>query len=114
MAIRIGIDLGSLSVKAALFSRDPADAPFFERHSGHPLFQSVRRVIAPGSPASWLAVTRYARIAGSPVKETRALLEQLISLMDGSSVGDVAGTGTGAALLNAAFGVSRQNEFRAL
>jgi len=114
MAIHIGIDLGSLSVKAALFSRDAEDAPFFERHAGHPIFQSVRRIDTSAGPAWYLAVTRYARIAGSPVKETRALLEQLLALTNGSKVGEVAGTGTGAALLNAAFGVSRQNEFRAL
>jgi predicted CoA-substrate-specific enzyme activase len=114
MAVHIGIDLGSLSVKGALVSRDPADAPFFEHHTGHPLFQSVRQIETPNGASAWLAVTRYARIAGSPVKETRTLLEQLLALMDGTPLGRVAGTGTGAALLNAAFGVSRQNEFRAL
>ena len=114
MAVHIGIDLGSLSVKGALVSRDATDAPFFERHARHPLFQSVRRIDAPGNPGTWVAVTRYARIAGSPIKETRALLEQLLALFDGAPLGQVAGTGTGAALLATSFGVSRQNEFRSL
>ena len=114
MAVHIGIDLGSLSVKGALVSREPADAPFFERAAADPLFQSVRRLDAPGGAGAWVAVTRYARIAGSPVRETRTLLEQLLALLDGTPLGVVAGTGTGAGLLNAAFGVNRQNEFRAL
>ncbi|MBP1595956.1 MAG: CoA-substrate-specific enzyme activase [Acidobacteria bacterium] len=114
MAIHIGIDLGSVSVKAALFSRDAGDAPFFERHASHPLFQSVRRLTAPAQGSSWLAVTRYARIAGNPLKQTRELLENLVSLVDRSSLGEVAGTGRGAKLLQSEFGMGNQNEFRAL
>jgi predicted CoA-substrate-specific enzyme activase len=114
MAIFIGIDLGSVSVKAALFSRDPADAPFFLKHSTDPRFQSVRNLVTPSGEESWFAVTRYARIAGNPLKQTRDLLEDLVALMDRSRLGAVAGTGRGVNLLNSEFGVSKQNEFRAL
>ena len=72
------MDLGSVSVKAALYSRDRADAPFFEQNSSHPLFQSVRRLSTPGHEECWLAVTRYARIAGNPLQQTRSLLEKLM------------------------------------
>jgi predicted CoA-substrate-specific enzyme activase len=114
MSIFIGIDLGSISVKAALFSRGDADAHFFKRHSANPLFQSVRRLATPAGDACWLAVTRYARIAGNPSQQTRDLIEKLIALIDCSALGEVAGTGRGAHLLNSEFGVSKQNEFRAL
>jgi predicted CoA-substrate-specific enzyme activase len=114
MAIYIGIDLGSVSVKAALFSSDPADTPFFEKHSTNPLFQSVRRLTAPARGDCWLAMTRYARIAGNPIKQTRDLLENLVALIDRSALGGVAGTGRGAKLLQSGFNVSKQNEFRAL
>lgn len=114
MAIFIGIDLGSVSVKAALFSRDAADAPFFKNHSSHPLFQSVRQLTTPAQEDCWLAITRYARISGNPVQETRALLESLVGLVGRSALGEVAGTGRGAKLLSSEFDVSKQNEFRAL
>ncbi len=114
MAIHIGIDLGSVSVKAALFSRDPADTPFFEKHSRHPLFQSVRRLETDTNGGCWLAVTRYARIAGNPAKQTRELLENLVALVERSALGEVAGTGRGAKLLYSEFDVTVQNEFRAL
>jgi predicted CoA-substrate-specific enzyme activase len=114
MSIFIGIDLGSVSVKAALFSRAVADAPFFERHLSNPMFQSVRRLTIPAHEDCWLAVTRYSRIAGNPLQQTKDLLEKLVALIDRSALGDVAGTGRGAQLLNLEFDVSKQNEFRAL
>jgi len=128
MPIHIGVDLGSISVQAALFSRDRDAGPYFERWQGNPLFQSVRRVPCLDSARhglsavegpnghdedAWLAVTRYARIAGSPMAETRALLESLLALFDRSQLGRVCGTGRGAVLLKE-FGVTRENEFRAL
>ena len=71
----------------------------FSKHSSHPLFQSVRRVNRLAAEDCWLAVTRYARIAGNPVQETRDLLESLVTLVDRSALAEVAGTGTGAKLL---------------
>lgn len=42
MTIRVGIDLGSISLKAALFSRDPQDAACFERQE-HGLLETPGR-----------------------------------------------------------------------
>jgi predicted CoA-substrate-specific enzyme activase len=114
MSVFVGIDLGSVSVKAALFSRDPADASFFEKQLANPLFQSVRRIAAPAQGECWLAVTRYARIAGNPLQQTKALLEKLVALIGRSALGQVAGTGRGAHLLKSEYDVAKQNEFRAL
>jgi predicted CoA-substrate-specific enzyme activase len=118
MPIHIGVDVGSVSVQAALFSRDRDAGQLFERWQGTPLFQSIRRVprldsARHGDEDGWLAVTRYARIAGGPLAETRALLEGLLALFDRAQLGRVCGTGRGAVLLKE-FGVRRENEFRAL
>jgi hypothetical protein len=114
MGINIGIDLGSISVKAALFSKDPADVPFFEQHAGHRLFNLVRRLPTGSSGYCWVATTQYSRIAGSPIGQTRGLLEQLLALIDRDSLGGVAVTGRGAALVAEEFGLTPENEFRAL
>src|SRR5512136_123710 len=114
MAMQVGIDLGSVSVKAALFSRDSADAPFFERQGASPVFHSVRRVADPRGGDCWLATTRYARIAGSPLAQARTLIETLLALVEPASLGGLTSTGSGSALLRNEFGIDRQNEFRAL
>ncbi len=114
MAIYIGIDLGSVSVKAALISHDPGDARFFETNAANPIFQSVRRVARVAAEDCWVAVTRYARIAGNPIQQTRNLLESLVALVDRAALADVAGTGQGAKLLQSEFAIATQNEFRSL
>ena len=115
MAIHIGIDLGSVSVKAALFSCDPEDAVFFEENASNPFFQKIKRWSAADCKAeNFLAVTRYHRIAGNPLRQTRLLLEELIRLIGPAGLGRVAGTGCGGSLLKNQLGVPVQNEFRAL
>ncbi|MFB3852281.1 MAG: acyl-CoA dehydratase activase [Vicinamibacterales bacterium] len=114
MAIHIGIDLGSASVKAALFTRDPAMAAAFERHAASQHLQWTGRLAdAVGRPC-WLAVTRYARIQGSPLRQARSLLDELVSMFGQDAIAGVAATGTGATLLQQVYGVARQNEFRAI
>ncbi len=113
MAINIGIDLGSISVKAALFSRDPADAEFFEKLASHSMFDSVRTASGAEGPCRF-AVTRYARIAGSPLKQARALVESLLALIEPSGLAEITSTGRGAKLLAQELGIGTQNEFRAL
>jgi len=114
MAISIGIDLGSVSLKAALFSRDSEDARFFEDHSADPIFESVRHLKDARGDDCWLAITRYARIAGNPLQQTRALLDKLVGLIEGKALASVTGTGSGAALMGQEFGIPRQNDFRVL
>ncbi|HUU29552.1 MAG TPA: acyl-CoA dehydratase activase [archaeon] len=115
MAIHIGVDLGSISVKAALFSIDPADTSFFQNNADNPVFQVVKHLKHPATGrVCWLAVTRYQRIAGNPMKQTKALLDQLIGLIEPSSEGHLAATGSGVLLLKKMLGLSPQNEFRAL
>ena len=115
MAIHIGIDLGSVSVKAALYSSEGSDSPFFEGIASHPAFQTVKRRKHPATGSDcWLAITRYARIAGNPIKQARAILKELVGLIDPSALGEITATGSGAALLKSEFGITTQNEFAAL
>ncbi len=115
MAIHIGIDLGSVSVKAALYSSERSDTPFFEKISANPTFQTVKRLKHPATGAEcWLAVTKYARIAGNPIKQARSLLKELVCLIDRAALGEITATGSGAALLKYEFGVTTQNEFAVL
>jgi predicted CoA-substrate-specific enzyme activase len=115
MAIHIGLDLGSISVKAALFSNNPEDAGFFEKNAKNPVFQQIKQWSEPaGAGDCFLAVTGYHRIAGNPLNQARALLEELIRLVGSESLGQVAGTGSGANLLKNQLKVPSQNEFRAL
>ncbi len=114
MAINIGIDLGSISVKAALLSCDPADAGFFERHASDPIFYTVRTV-RDGQGKDWrMALTRYARIAGNPMRQARALLDDLMGRVGAGALGEITSTGRGARLLAQDLGITTQNEFRAL
>ncbi len=115
MAIHIGVDLGAISVKAALYSDDPGDTAFFEKVQGDPLLPVVRLLRHPGDGREVrVAVSAYQRIAGNPLRQTRGLLEQLIGLMEGWQVGRLAVTGSGGALLKNNLGLNTQNEFRAL
>ncbi|MFC1544801.1 acyl-CoA dehydratase activase [Gemmatimonadota bacterium] len=115
MAINIGIDLGSISVKAALFSVDKNDEGFFSSLAGNSLFQQVETVVHPGNgTVCHLAVTSYARIQGNPIQQAKGLLEKLVELTGRDNLGEVAATGSGAAFLKQEFGVSNQNEFACL
>ena len=115
MAIHIGLDLGSVSVKAALFSSDSEDAGFFEANASNPFFQKIKRFSAPNANGEYfLAITRYHRIAGNPLKQTKALLDELIRLVGPIGLGRVTCTGSGTSLLKNQLGIPAQNEFRAL
>jgi predicted CoA-substrate-specific enzyme activase len=115
MSINIGIDLGSISVKAALYSTDKNDGEFFGSLKDNPLFQRVETLNHPGSgKLCHLAVTKYARIAGNPMQQARKLLEQLEGLVSREKLGEVAATGSGSALLKQEYGTANQNEFACL
>jgi predicted CoA-substrate-specific enzyme activase len=120
MAIHVGVDVGTVSVKLAVFSADPEDAPVFDRLVAEARF---RRVVVgragngtgtgSGRPA-WLAVAPCTRIAANPAGQARAVLDVVRGLMNGSRLGSVRGTGTGAGLLEQELGIEPAGEFPAL
>ncbi|MBW7997578.1 MAG: hypothetical protein FVQ81_13570 [Candidatus Glassbacteria bacterium] len=115
MAINIGIDLGSVSVKAALYSTDKSDHRFFSSLADNSLFQRVVTITHPFTGESChLAITNYARIAGNPMQQAKSLLEKLEELVGRQNLGEVVATGCGAGLLKDEYGVLIQNEFACL
>jgi predicted CoA-substrate-specific enzyme activase len=114
MAINIGIDVGSVSVKTALFSTDPEDARLLERISSESGFQTIPTVSDERGRSGWLVVGPYTRIAGTPSDHARLEIEHLISRINRSALGELVGTGAGAGMLEAVFGIDRASEFRAL
>ncbi len=115
MSINIGVDLGSVSVKAALFSTDKNDGEFFGSLKDNPLFQWVETLNHPGNGGiCHLAVTNYARIAGNPMQQAKGLLEKLDELVGRENLGEVTATGSGAGLLKHEYGLTGQNEFACL
>jgi predicted CoA-substrate-specific enzyme activase len=114
MAIGVGIDVGTVSVKMALFSAREEDAPVLERLSARAGFPPVRVVGLHEGRPGWLAVAPYARIAGNPRSQAREVLERVFDHADRGAVGAIVGTGRGAAVLETEMGLGRANEFRVL
>ncbi len=115
MPINIGIDLGSVSVKAALYSTDKNDGEFFCSLKENPLFQRVETLSHPGSGELFhLAVTSYARIAGNPMQQARKILESLEEIVGRKNLGEVTATGSGAGLLKQEYSLTNHNEFACL
>jgi len=114
MAIGIGIDVGSVSVKAAVFSTRPEDRPVLERLSAREGFSPLRMIEGGnGSPPGLLTMTPYTRIAGNPKSQAREVLERLLEGTGGAPLA-VLGTGTGVRILEEELGLDRADEFRSL
>jgi len=112
MAIHIGIDVGSVSVKTALFSRTPADAALLARLADEAGYQPVRELADDRGERGWLSVGPYTRIVGTPAAVVRQTMERIVSLIDQVSLGVVGGTGTGAAMMEQEFGIASFSDLR--
>ena len=112
MDISIGIDIGAVSVKVAAAGGAEA-RPALEAVGGE--FRFVQ-----GDPSGpCLSLSPYRRLRGNPLSATAALLEELLSRLEGAGHGalQVAGigvTGSGSAILGEQLGVKPENEFRAI
>ncbi|HQJ97249.1 MAG TPA: acyl-CoA dehydratase activase [Thermoleophilia bacterium] len=110
----LGIDIGCISLKAALVG-DPDDRDLFSRllTERPDLFQTSRDglTLVDGRP---LLVTRYRRIKGSPAEATKRLLEELHHVVPAEVLRGVRVTGSGARLIAEALGAPFENEFKAI
>ena len=110
----LGIDIGCISLKAALVGeaddRDLFDQLLRERPD---LFQTPRDglTVVEGRP---VLVTAYRRIKGGPAKATQALLDELGAVLPAISIAGVRMTGSGARLVGEALGATFENEFKAI
>jgi predicted CoA-substrate-specific enzyme activase len=110
----LGIDIGCISLKAAL-AGEAEDCDLFSRLlAEHPdLFQPPRDglTVVGGRP---VLVTAYRRIKGGPAEATQALLDELTALLPAAAVGGLRVTGSGARLVGEALGATFENEFKAI
>ncbi len=110
----LGIDIGCISLKAALvgeaderdlLARGATRAPDLFHLSPSGLALAGRRPVL---------ATRYRRIKGSPTEATRALLDELFAVVPASTVRGVRVTGSGGRLISQALEATYENEFKAI
>jgi predicted CoA-substrate-specific enzyme activase len=110
----LGIDIGCISLKAALVGEADDQDLYTRLLSDHPdLFQSPAHgvCVVEGRP---LLVVGYRRIKGSPAEATRALLAELSAVLPQNDPRGVRVTGSGGRLIGEALGAAFENEFKAI
>ena len=110
----LGIDIGCISLKAALVGRADDQDLFRDLLSQHPdLFQTPRDGLTVVADAPVL-VARYRRIKGGPAEAAGALLDELLAVLPEGSVHGARVTGSGGRLVGPALDASFENEFKAI
>ncbi len=110
----LGIDIGCISLKAALVGQAGDQDLFRDLLSRNPdLFQAPRDglTVVDGAP---VLVTLYRRIKGSPAEAAEALLGDLLGALPEGSVRGARVTGSGGRLVAPALDASFENEFKAI
>ncbi len=110
----LGIDIGCISLKAALVGRAEDQDLFSDLLQRHPdLFQTPRGglTLVEGRP---VLVALYRRIKGSPAQSAEALLGELLAVLPDGSLHGARVTGSGARLVGAALDATFENEFKAI
>ena len=110
----LGIDIGCISLKAALVGEADDDQAFLGLLADHPgLFQDPAdgSTVAGGRP---VLVTRYRRIKGGPAEATQALLDELRAVLPADTIHGIRVTGSGGRLIGEALDAAFENEFKAI
>jgi activator of 2-hydroxyglutaryl-CoA dehydratase/predicted nucleotide-binding protein (sugar kinase/HSP70/actin superfamily) len=110
MSIYVGVDVGAVSVKAALLLPKP-DA---QRVLGSADGARLLRAVATPPAAEWAVLVANSRRArGRPLEVTRGLLVELTRHIPGERMTSLTLTGCGAGLVAEALGAATCNEFQA-
>ena len=110
----LGIDIGCISLKAALAGEAEDQALYTRILSDHPdLFHTPADglTVVDGRP---LLVAAYRRIKGGPAEATTALLDELLEVLPPDTLRGVRVTGSGGRLVGESLGASFENEFKAI
>src|SRR5665811_1778449 len=110
----LGIDIGCISLKAALAGEADDHALYTDLLTRNPdLFQTPHEglTVVEGRP---VLVARYTRIKGSPGAATQALLDALLAVLPEGKIAGVRVTGSGGRLIGQALEASFENEFKAI
>ena len=110
----LGIDIGCISLKAALVGA-PDEAELFSRlaSTSPDLFYTPSTDVAMAGDRPVL-VSAYRRIKGSPSEATRGLLDQLLRVLPEEAIAGIRVTGSGGRLIGQALHASFENEFKAI
>ena len=110
----LGIDIGCISLKAALVGQAGDQELFSDLLEQHPdLFQIPRDglTVIDGAP---VLVAQYRRIKGSPADAAQALLGELLAVLPEGSLHGARVPGSGGRLVGPAFDATFENEFKAI
>ncbi len=110
----LGIDIGCISLKAALVGRAEDQELFSDLLQRHPdLFQTPRDglTLVEGRP---VLVALYRRIKGSPAQSAEDLLGEVLAVLPEGSVHGARVTGSGGRLVGPALDATFENEFKAI
>jgi predicted CoA-substrate-specific enzyme activase len=109
----LGLDIGCISLKAALVGGVDDSALFSGLLSRHPQLFSAEAGLkhVDGRP---LLVTQYRRIKGGPGDATKALVDDLLAVLPEGKVAGVRVTGSGGRMIGQALDATFENEFKAI
>lgn len=116
MAVRIGLDVGSTSVKLVAILDPTADKSLGESFHHNQTFRLVKN--QPNQEGSQglgsLVVSEYRRAMGNPFRAATELLREFQSLLSAGCETAVCVTGSGAHRVSEALGLANENEFKAI
>ena len=109
MGCHVGIDIGAVSVQAAVFA-DGSAAERLRAVGDGPL--KPLAVGAGDAPAGWINNSRRTR--GRPVEAATRCLDEIITLVASDDIASLAVAGSGADVVARKLGVPKVNEFKAI
>lgn len=111
----IGLDIGAVSIKAALLGTGEAAERIHALAGSSPLWHpSGIKCRLNGGEDVGVAVSVYRRTKGRPLEAARTILREILTELPGSTVDGVRLTGSGANLVSSNLGLPEENVFRAL
>ena len=107
MALYVGIDVGAISVTAAVLASD-GEADLSPGQAG------LRALDAEPNASGRLFVSEYRRTRGRPVAAAARMLQEIADAVGADRLGGLCLTGSGAKLVAGKLGAAQVNEFKAI
>ncbi len=117
MTSYLGIDVGAISIKAALLTEASQARGILERNGDGTFWRHLAPGDdgKPGRDGEWtVLIAPYRRTRGRPVEAMRLLIDELAAHVDIAKITGVVCTGSGGPLVIEAVGGGRCNEFQAI
>ena len=108
MACQVGMDIGAVSIQAAVLADPSIDERLKQASASWPLVRL--EVPRDQSRAVWISV--YRRTRGRAVEAAASLLDELIRLIGGDDITGLAVAGSAAGVVASKLGVEEVNEFK--